>query len=123
MRWFPIFTPALPKLTSDGVAKHYLSSRDSFNQTARYWAEIYAGAPKKKNAPTTGATGTSNSSPAASARDEIAIAGLERAHVEQFESLGFERTKVVSAASALSSRVLCVNGFFFLVFRLMYYDG
>lgn len=28
-------------------------------------------------------------------RDEIAMAGLEKAHVEQFESLGFERTKVV----------------------------
>ena len=28
-------------------------------------------------------------------RDEIAMAGLEKAHVEQFESLGFERGKVV----------------------------
>ena len=28
--------------------------------------------------------------------DEIAMAGLERAHVEQFIALGFERAKVVS---------------------------
>lgn len=28
-------------------------------------------------------------------RDEVAIAGLDRAHVDQFEAIGFERTKVV----------------------------
>lgn len=33
----------------------------------------------------------------AGVRDEIAIAGLERAHVEQFCALGFDREKVVSA--------------------------
>lgn len=30
------------------------------------------------------------------AKDEVAIAGLEKAHVDQFEALGFERSKVVS---------------------------
>jgi ubiquitin-conjugating enzyme (huntingtin interacting protein 2) len=30
-------------------------------------------------------------------RDEIVMAGLEKAHVDQFESLGFPRTKVVRA--------------------------
>lgn len=34
-------------------------------------------------------------------RDEIAIAGLERAHVDQFESLGFERSKVVRLRKAI----------------------
>jgi hypothetical protein len=30
------------------VAKHYLSDRVSFEATARYWAETFAGAPSKK---------------------------------------------------------------------------
>ena len=37
--------------------------------------------------------------------DEVAIAGLEKAHVDQFESLGFPRTKVVRA----SSRILSIS--------------
>ena len=64
-----------------------MTSRSSFNETARYWAEIYAGAPLQSG----------KSAAADPARDEIAIAGLERAHVEQFEALGFERSKVVSS--------------------------
>ena len=71
------------------VAKHYMTSRSSFNETARYWAQAYAGAPggAKAGKGTTGG-----------ARDEIAMAGLEKAHVEQFEGLGFERSKVVSSS-------------------------
>lgn len=70
------------------VAKHYTTSKGSFEATATYWTQAYAGGP--------GATGTSGKSNVkASARDEIAIAGLEKAHVEQFESLGFPRNKVV----------------------------
>lgn len=74
-----------------------MSSRESFNDTARYWAEIYAGAPKKqKPSPTTGTA--SASVPAASAapkRDEIAMAGLNPQNVEQFTMLGFPQAKVV----------------------------
>jgi ubiquitin-conjugating enzyme (huntingtin interacting protein 2) len=66
------------------VAKHYMTSRGSFEETARYWAQTYAGAPGGKG-------------PAVKKgdRDEIAIAGLEKAHVDQFEAIGFERGKVV----------------------------
>ena len=71
-------------LTAREVAKHYTTSRSSFNETALYWTEIYAGGPKGTR-PEEKKDGT----------DEIAIAGLERAHVEQFESLGFDRVKVV----------------------------
>jgi ubiquitin-conjugating enzyme (huntingtin interacting protein 2) len=105
------------RLTVPTVAKHYTTSRASFDDTARYWAEIYAGAPPRPGAkpaqkPSAGGKGgkqqvrrtdpgtepialiyTANK--AQEQRDEIAIAGLERAHVEQFETLGFERTKVV----------------------------
>ena len=72
------------------VAKHYSTSRSSFEETARYWAQIYANAPIKpgSKAADPSRTGTP--------KDEVAIAGLEKAHVDQFEGLGFERSKVVS---------------------------
>ena len=80
------------------VAKHYMTSRASFEETARYWAQIYAGAPPKEGSG--GGAGAKGAEIAAAKsgtpRDEIAMAGLERAHVEQFESLGFDRAKVVS---------------------------
>lgn len=75
------------------VAKHYMTSKASFEETARYWSEIYAGAPPKG--------GSVSKATAAGLRDEIAIAGLHRAHVEQFEALGFERTKVVRSNKLL----------------------
>ncbi|KAJ1303066.1 hypothetical protein OPQ81_011267 [Rhizoctonia solani] len=80
------------------VAKHYLTSRSSFNETARYWAEIYAGAPPTRNS---GATKIGQPS---TPRDEIAIAGLERAHVEQFCGLGFDRNKVIDVLRRLNYR-------------------
>ncbi|CAE6458737.1 unnamed protein product [Rhizoctonia solani] len=78
------------------VAKHYLTSRSSFNDTARYWAEIYAGAPPRNLGERTG-------QPSAP-RDEIAIAGLDRAHVEQFCTLGFDRGKVIDVLRRLNYR-------------------
>ena len=69
------------------VAKHYMTSRSSFDETARFWAQTYAGAPKKDG-------DGRIAGPAVT--DEVAIAGLDRAHVDQFEALGFERSKVVS---------------------------
>ena len=69
------------------VAKHYMTSRSSFDETARFWAQTYASAPKKDS-------DGRIAGPAVT--DEVAIAGLEKAHVDQFEALGFERSKVVS---------------------------
>jgi len=80
------------------VAKHYLTSRDSFNETARYWAEIYAGAPPSEKANAISAATSDKGKVKAVATpevDEIAAAGLDKRHVEQFEALGFERRKVV----------------------------
>lgn len=67
------------------VAKHYTTSKGSFDETARYWTQIYAGGPGKMEAKSSGGS-----------KDEVAIAGLEKAHVDQFEALGFPRNKVVS---------------------------
>ncbi len=71
------------------VAKHYLTSKASFEETARYWTMVYAGGPGKPG------------SVAGQKQDEVAMAGLDKAHVEQFESLGFERSKVVCSPSLL----------------------
>lgn len=73
------------------VAKHYMTSRSSFEDTARYWTHVYAGGP----APPSGPAGVAIGKTGADVRDEVAIAGLDRAHVDQFENIGFERNKVV----------------------------
>jgi ubiquitin-conjugating enzyme (huntingtin interacting protein 2) len=77
------------------VAKHYTTSKNSFDDTARYWTQIYAGGPGVKG------KGSGKSLPV---RDEVAIAGLEKAHVDQFEALGFDRTKVVSPSPFINAR-------------------
>ncbi|KAG6336257.1 hypothetical protein ID866_2834 [Astraeus odoratus] len=69
------------------VAKHYMTSKRSFEETARYWTQVYAGGPEP----------TGKADIKESERDEVAIAGLEKAHVDKFENLGFDRSKVVSA--------------------------
>lgn len=68
------------------VAKHFTASKGSFDETARYWTQIYAGGPGTRG---------KNAGKAQVVRDEVAMAGLEKAHVERFEALGFERGKVV----------------------------
>ncbi|EIM86256.1 uncharacterized protein STEHIDRAFT_98645 [Stereum hirsutum FP-91666 SS1] len=80
------------------VAKHYMTSRSSFEDTARYWTQVYAGGGGGRNVNIGELTGGK------SGRDEIAIAGLEKAHVDQFESLGFERSKVIDVLRRLNYR-------------------
>ncbi|TFY81046.1 hypothetical protein EWM64_g2962 [Hericium alpestre] len=77
------------------VAKHYMTSRSGFEETARYWTQVYAGGAKVR---------PDGDAKAAAERDEIAIAGLEKAHVDQFEALGFERGKVIEALRRLNYR-------------------
>ncbi len=72
------------------VAKHYMTSKSSFEKTARYWTMIYAGGPGEDGAGKPGKD---------AAQDEIAMAGLDRAHVAQFEALGFSKSKVVRPCS------------------------
>jgi len=77
------------------VARHYTTSKGSFNDTARYWTQIYAGGPGQKGKSVEKST---------IVRDEVAIAGLEKAHVDQFEGLGFDRTKVIDVLRRLNYR-------------------
>ncbi|CAK5270408.1 unnamed protein product [Mycena citricolor] len=83
------------------VAKHYTTSKHSFDETARYWTKTYAtphGAPASPTARSGGASSNN------AQRDEVAIAGLEQAHVDQFESLGFPRGKVIDVLRRLNYR-------------------
>jgi len=80
------------------VAKHYMTSKSSFEETARYWTQIYAGGPGKE-----GATNGKAKAPQVP-RDEVVMAGLDRAHVDQFEALGFERSKVIDVLRRLNYR-------------------
>jgi len=77
------------------VAKHYMTSKSSFEETARYWTQTYAGGPGKT---------VLRGGAGAGAKDEIAMAGLEKAHVEQFEALGFERSKVIDVLRRMNYR-------------------
>jgi ubiquitin-conjugating enzyme (huntingtin interacting protein 2) len=79
------------------VAKHYTTSKHSFEETAIYWTKTYA-TPKA-----TAAVEGKGKSASTDSRDEVAIAGLEKAHVDQFESLGFQRGKVVRVFFVLST--------------------
>lgn len=64
------------------VAKHFTTSKNSFDTTATFWTQMYAGGPGPKGSK-------------ANVQNEIALAGLEASHVEQFTSLGFDKRKVV----------------------------
>ncbi|PCH40467.1 hypothetical protein WOLCODRAFT_136893 [Wolfiporia cocos MD-104 SS10] len=77
------------------VAKHYMTSKSSFEETARYWTQIYAGGPGKEDMGKACDEGL---------RDEVVMAGLDRAHVDQFEALGFERSKVIDVLRRMNYR-------------------
>ncbi|KAI0299604.1 ubiquitin-conjugating enzyme/RWD-like protein [Russula brevipes] len=62
------------------VAKHYMTSRTSFEDTARYWTHVYAGGPVPASGQ--GAAGKTGVAPAM------------RAHVDQFEAFGFEHRRI-----------------------------
>ncbi|KAF9465718.1 ubiquitin-conjugating enzyme/RWD-like protein [Collybia nuda] len=79
------------------VAKHYTTSKNSFDDTAVYWTQIYAGGPGPKEK-------GQNAGSKSEARDEVAMAGLEKAHVDKFESLGFSRSKVIDVLRRLNYR-------------------
>ncbi|KAJ7776838.1 ubiquitin-conjugating enzyme/RWD-like protein [Mycena maculata] len=82
------------------VAKHYTTSKHSFEETAIYWTKTYAMPPGAQGSEAKGKSTAIKSD----TRDEVAIAGLEKAHVDQFEALGFPRTKVIDVLRRLNYR-------------------
>ncbi|KAI0927639.1 hypothetical protein AcV5_008121 [Taiwanofungus camphoratus] len=77
------------------VAKHYMTSKSSFEDTARYWTHIFAGGPGREG---------SGKTRADAAKDDVAMAGLDRAHVDRFQAIGFERSKVIEVLRRLNYR-------------------
>ncbi|EGG03698.1 uncharacterized protein MELLADRAFT_37906 [Melampsora larici-populina 98AG31] len=70
------------------VAKVYLTDRATFERTARYWTETYAKGTK----------------PSSSSSNEIALAGLNPAYVQQFETMGFQRHQIIEVMKKLNYR-------------------
>jgi len=87
------------------VAKVYLTDRNAFNSTAKYWTEVYANAPKSTSSSSTDklpANGKSAAQP--KEIDEIQLAGLNPVHVNQFVNMGFELRKVIEVLARLNYR-------------------
>jgi len=103
-QWSPAFTikytlisiqslfcsPLADEPTDAEVAEHYKTNKQSFEETARHWTRVYARGSDSQGEPPQ--------------IDEIAIGGLERAHVNQFEEFGFERSKVIEVLQRLNYR-------------------
>jgi len=75
------------------VAKHYLTDRNSFNATAKHWAQAYAQAPASKIKLAPGKQAT-----------DAEMAGLSEASVAAFTDMGFPREKVISTLKRLNYR-------------------
>ncbi|KAK9482995.1 P-loop containing nucleoside triphosphate hydrolase protein [Lipomyces starkeyi] len=68
------------------VAKHYMADRRGFDNTARYWAKVYAGAD--------GGTAATATTPAKTP-DVFELYGIDRDSVKAFESMGFDQQRII----------------------------
>ena len=90
------------------VAQHYLSDRKGFDETARYWTQMYASpdgqasgsGAKPPPPPRTGASAAAAPAPAPAA-DRARLSGIDPQHADQFAAMGFDRERVID--------VLCVH--------------
>lgn len=71
--------------------RHFMVDKRSFEETARYWTRIYARGP--------GSVRADNSEV-----DDVALAGIERIHVDRFEAFGFQRSAVIEVLCKLNYR-------------------
>lgn len=83
------------------VAKHYKTSRDSFNKTARYWAQAYAGAPLDGSgaapAPPTSVDDEEEIVVTGQRSRAVELAGLEQSSVSKFKAMGFAEDQIVGS--------------------------
>jgi ubiquitin-conjugating enzyme (huntingtin interacting protein 2) len=100
------------------VAKHYLSDRVSFDATARYWAETFAGAPSKKNSPSANTPKIGSSPlypPVLFLRgltgfvDAASMYGLSPETVSRYVNMGFRRDLVIEKMRKLNIRSLTLD--------------
>ncbi|WVQ71196.1 hypothetical protein IAR50_000721 [Cryptococcus sp. DSM 104548] len=83
------------------VAKHYLTDRASFNDTAKHWAQAYAQAPAGKSRAGS-AGGGKNAS-------DAELAGLTEENVSSFTDMGFPRDRVIQVLKSKNYRGNNVN--------------
>jgi Ubiquitin-conjugating enzyme len=81
------------------VMKHYITDKDSFEDTARHWTRVYAGGTEMKAGEIP--VGWSGG------QDEVTTAGLEMAHVDQTRAFDFEGGEVVCVG--LSNRRIFIS--------------
>lgn len=72
----------------------------SFEATAKYWAETFAGAPTKKVS--SAVTGNKN-------LDILSMYGLSKETVDRYVSMGFDREKVIEKMRKLNIRSLTLE--------------
>lgn len=65
------------------VAKHYISDRNGFTNTAKYWTQIYASDTDSKNV------------------SDAELYGIDEATVKNFENMGFPRDKIIEVLRRL----------------------
>ncbi|WVO13390.1 hypothetical protein L204_101005 [Cryptococcus depauperatus] len=79
------------------VAKHYLTDRKSFEETAKHWAQAYAQAPAHKQ------------ESRGKAATDAELAGLTEEHVSSFTDMGFSRNQVIAILKSKNYRGNNVN--------------
>ncbi|KAK9454668.1 ubiquitin-conjugating enzyme/RWD-like protein [Dipodascopsis uninucleata] len=72
------------------VAKHYLSDRNGFDNTARYWTRVYAGANSEATTENTASITERESKP-----DPYSLYGIDRQSVKAFEGMGFDEERII----------------------------
>jgi ubiquitin-conjugating enzyme (huntingtin interacting protein 2) len=92
------------------VAKHYKTSRDSFNKTAKYWAQAYAGAPLDGSsaapAPPTSVDDDDEIVVTGQRSRAVELAGLEQSSVNKFKAMGFAEDQIVCAILLVPSSLI-----------------
>ncbi|KAK9387086.1 ubiquitin-conjugating enzyme/RWD-like protein [Lipomyces mesembrius] len=83
------------------VAKHYMADRRGFDNTARYWAKVYAGADG-------GASATATTP--AKTPDVFELYGIDRDSVKAFESMGFDQQRIVEVMRRIGIKKVGADG-------------
>ena len=74
------------------VAKHYLSNKSGFEETAAYWTKIYASDGVDGSG---SGSGSSNNNGGGAKLSDSALYGIDDEIVGQYESMGFPRDKTI----------------------------
>ncbi|GAA6031313.1 hypothetical protein JCM8097_005598 [Rhodosporidiobolus ruineniae] len=105
-------TPAPNDPQDAEVAKHYLTDRKGFEETAKFWTEVYASPnPSSSSTTHTPAPSAPGSRPASMeqseedvAKAQARLAGLSWKDVQAFTSMGFPADKVIETLKFLNYR-------------------